>query len=250
MLVRNGYIIKRFSTDGMTKSNRFNPLFYIWTTSDILVIVNVLLENTQEGANSIIGNCDTTIFLGGSDSDTLKIICDRLGKETVKTLSFGQPKGKMSSVSTNKQDAARELMSRIQMEQMSNTECLVFIRALRPFKVKKYNLEEHPNYKYTAETDSRYLRKAEYCLEYNDEEIEAVRVKAVGEDGYIKPLIVDSAGRHAQEVERKKKAEAEKAQEKANLQISDETKTKEQMAKELAEKKTFPHRIRRRSWKG
>lgn len=193
----------------------------------------------KEGANSIIGNCDTTIFLGGSDSDTLKIICDRLGKETVKTLSFGQSKGKMSSVSTNKQDAARELMSRIQVEQMSNTECLVFIRALRPFKVKKYNLEEHPNYKYTAEADSRYLRKAEYCLEYNDEEIEAVRVKAVGEDGYIKPLIVDSARRRAREVERKKKAEAEKAQEKANLQISDETKTKEQMAKELAEKENF-----------
>ena len=151
----------------------------------------------KEGANSIIGNCDTTIFLGGSDADTLKIICDRLGKETVKTLSFGQSKGKMSSVSTNKQDTARELMSRIQVEQMSNTECLVFIRALRPFKVKKYSLEEHPNYKSTAEADSGYLRKAEYCLEYNDEEIEAVRVKAVGEEGYIKPLVVDSARRRA-----------------------------------------------------
>lgn len=193
----------------------------------------------KEGANSIIGNCDTTIFLGGSDSDTLKIICDRLGKETVKTLSFGQSKGKMSSVSTNKQDAARELMSRIQVEQMSNTECLVFIRALRPFKVKKYSLEEHPNYKYTAEADSGYLRKAEYCLEYNDEEIEAVRVKSVGEEGYIKPPVVDSARRRAQEVERKKKAVAEKAQEKAELQISDETKTKEQMARDLAEKESF-----------
>lgn len=130
-------------------------------------------------------------------------------------------------------------MSRIQVEQMSNTECLVFIRALRPFKVKKYSLEEYPNYKYTAEADSRYLRKAEYCLEYNDEEIETVRVKAVGEEGYIKPPVVDSARRHAQEVERKKKAEAEKAQEKAELQISDETKTKEQMTKDVAEKENF-----------
>ena len=51
----------------------------------------------KEGANSIIGNCDTTIFLGGSDSDTLKIICEHLGKKTVKTLSFGLSKGKMSS---------------------------------------------------------------------------------------------------------------------------------------------------------
>lgn len=107
------------------------------------------------------------------------------------------------------------------------------------FKVKKYSLEEHPNYKYTAEANSGYLRKAEYCLEYNDEEIEAVRVKSVGEEGYIKPPVVDSARRRVQEVERKKKAVAEKAQEKADLQISDETKTKEQMARDLAVKDSF-----------
>lgn len=141
----------------------------------------------------------------------MKIICDRLGKETVKTLSFGLSKGKMSSVSTNKQDVARELMSRIQVEQMSNTECLVFIRALRPFKVKKYRLEEHPNYKYTAEANPDFLRKADYCLEYNDEEIEAVRVKAVGEEGYIKPSVVDSARRRAQEAERNKRSHASRA---------------------------------------
>lgn len=193
----------------------------------------------KEGANSIIGNCDITIFLGGSDSDTLKIICDRLGKETVKTLSFGLSKGKMSSVSTNKQDAARELMSRIQVEQMSNTECLVFIRALRPFKVKKYRLEEHPNYKYTAEANPDFLRKADYCLEYNDEEIEAVRVKAVGEEGYIKPPVVDSARRRAQEAERRKRAEAEKEKDIAELIASDETKTKQQRAKDLADKESI-----------
>ncbi|MBR3602573.1 MAG: hypothetical protein IKL49_09675 [Lachnospiraceae bacterium] len=58
--------------------------------------------------------------------------------------------------------------------------CLVFIRALRPFKVKKYRLENHPNYKYTAEADKSYLRPNPYLLEYCDEEIELVRVKAVG----------------------------------------------------------------------
>ena len=133
----------------------------------------------KEGANAIIGNCDTTIFLGGSDSDTLKIIVERLGKESVKTLSFGSSRGKSGSVSVNKQEVGRELMSRIQVEQMNNTECLVFIRALRPFKVKKYRLEEHPNYKYTAEADKRYLRANSYLLEYNDEEIEAAANKAV-----------------------------------------------------------------------
>lgn len=100
----------------------------------------------KEGANSIIGNCDTTIFLGGSDSDTLKII----------------------------------------------VECMVFIRALRPFKRKKYRLENHPNYKYTAEADKRYLRANPYLLEFSDEEIEAVRVKPAGEEGYVEPKVESS----------------------------------------------------------
>ena len=162
----------------------------------------------KEGANSIIGNCDTTIFLGGSDSDTLKIICEHLGKETVKTLSFGLSKGKMSSTSTNKQDAGRELMSRIQVEQMNNTECLVFIRSLRPFKVKKYRLDKHPNYRYTAEADSKNLRPTPYLLEYCDEGIEEVRVKAPGEEGYTIPAVVDSARKRALEVEKRKKVMA------------------------------------------
>ena len=110
-------------------------------------------------------------------------------------LSFGNSKGRLGSVSVNKQEVGRELMSRIQVEQMSNTECLVFIRALRPFKVKKYRLENHPNYKYTAEADKSYLKPNPYLLEYSDEEIEQVRVKAVGEDGYIEPRIIESARR-------------------------------------------------------
>lgn len=193
----------------------------------------------KEGANSIIGNCDTTIFLGGSDSDTLKIIVERLGKESVKTLSFGSSRGKSGSVSVNKQEVGRELMSRIQVEQMSSTECLVFIRALRPFKVKKYRLEEHPNYKYTAEADKRYLRANPYLLEYNDEEIEAVRVKPVGEEGYVEPVVVNSARKRALEVEKRKRAQAavEKAVEESGLKAADETKSKEQMARDLEERR-------------
>ena len=107
------------------------------------------------------------IFLGGFDADTLKIVCDRLGKETVKTLSFGMSRGRLGSVSTNKQEVGRELMSRIQVEQMSNTECLVFVRALRPFKLEKYRLERHPNYRYLAEADRGNLRDNAFILGYD-----------------------------------------------------------------------------------
>lgn len=123
---------------------------------------------------------------------------------------------------------------------MSNTECLVFIRALRPFKRKKYRLENHPNYKYTAEADKKYLRANPYLLEFSDEEIEAVRVKPVGEEGYIEPKIVNSARKRAWEVEKRKKAQAQavaaKELDKMTLKEADETKSKEQLARELVEK--------------
>ena len=98
-------------------------------------------------------------------------------------------------------------MSRVQVEQMNDTECLVFIRSLRPIKAKKYRLEKHPNYKYTAEADKKNLRNPPYLLSYNDEEMESVRVKAPGEEGYILPAVVDSARKRALEVEKKKSQE-------------------------------------------
>lgn len=198
----------------------------------------------KEGANSIVGNCDSTIFLGSSDSDTLKIVVDHLGKETVKHLSFGSSRGKMGSVSVNKQEVGRELMSRIQVEQMSNTECLVFIRALRPFKMRKFWLENHPNYRYTAEADERCLRESPYLLEFNDEEMEAVRVKPVGEEGYTQPKVVNSARKRALEVEKQKKAmelaAAKKELDKMTLKETDETKSREQLKRELDEREHLP----------
>jgi type IV secretory pathway TraG/TraD family ATPase VirD4 len=149
----------------------------------------------KEDANSIYANCDTTLFLGGVDSETLKIVCDRLGKESVKALSTGTSGGgKGKSNSTNVQNVGRELMSRIQVEQMSNAECLVFIRALKPFKVKKFNLNGHPNYKYTAEADpDEHSFVNPFECEYDDYAIEAIRIKKVGEDGYNEPKEVNSA---------------------------------------------------------
>jgi hypothetical protein len=95
-------------------------------------------------------------------------------------------------------------MSRINVEQMSNAMCLVFIRALKPFKVHKYKLEEHPNYRYTAEANKKYLFKNPFVLKYDDEEIEGIRVKRKGEDGYIKPKVVDSARKRALDIQMEK----------------------------------------------
>ncbi len=219
---------------------------YLATCRKYCISISVIFQNYsqivevygKEEANSILGNCDTMIFLGGFDADTLKIVCDRLGKETVKTLSFGMSRGRMGSVSTNKQEVGRELMSRIQVEQMSNTECLVFVRALRPFKLEKYRLEGHPNYRYLAEADRGYLRDNAFTLAYDEEQMEAVRVKAVGEDGYISPVVVDSARRRARERERQRR---ERQQEPGKvLRESDETKSRERAGQDARDRASLP----------
>ena len=161
----------------------------------------------KEIANNIISNCDTFVFLGGSDDETLKIVCNHLGKETVQTLSYGNSKGKMVSTSINKQSVGKELMSRINVEQMSNAMCLVFIRALKPFKVHKYKLEEHPNYRYTAEVDKKYMFSNPFKLIYDDEQIERIRIKRKNEDGYIQPKVVESARKRAYDIQVAKERE-------------------------------------------
>lgn len=192
----------------------------------------------KEGANSIVANCDTTLFLGGSDADTLKMVCDRLGKETVRHLSYGISKGRLGSASSNRQDIGRELMSRIQVEQMKSTECLVFVRAIRPFLAKKYRLETHPNYPYTAEADKSSKQPDTPRLKPDMEEQERVRIKAVGEEGYLSPAVVDSPRRRARE---RAKERGQLQQGKApSVRASDLTKSKSQFRQELWEREHPP----------
>lgn len=147
----------------------------------------------KDQANNIVSNCDVFVFLGGSDEDTLKIIQGHLGKTTVKVISNSYAQGKGSN-SSSKQQTGQDLMTRDQIETMMNSECLVFIRALRPFHSRKYDLNKHPNYKYLAEAEGEAYANP-FILSDDDELIEAVRVKKVDEVGYIQPKTVDSARR-------------------------------------------------------
>lgn len=161
----------------------------------------------KDDANSIVGNCDTMLFLGGADPDTLKIVTGHLGKETVKFLTNNFSKqGRGGSVSTNVSFTGRELMTAFQVEQMKNSECLVFIRAVKPFRDRKYPLQNHPNYKYTAEANKKEYRFVNpFILEYDGNEMEDIRMKFVGEEGYIAPKEVESARSRAMKVTRAKK---------------------------------------------
>lgn len=161
----------------------------------------------KEGANSIVSNCDAFLFLGGSDEATLKIIQGHLGKETVKTLSNSMTQSSKGSNSANKQQTGKDLMTRDQIETMSNSECLLFIRALRPFKTKKYNLNRHPNYKYLNEGSEGRAYSNPFSIEYEDEAIENNRVRTADEEGYIQPQVVDSARRRTLIASNKKKVQ-------------------------------------------
>ena len=126
----------------------------------------------------------------------MKIIQDRLGKTTTKTLSDSISHSKGSN-STSKQQVGQDLMSRDQVETMSNADCVLFIRALHPFHTKKYDLTKHPNYHLLSEGKDGEAFVNPFSLIYEDEEIEANRVKPIGVEGHITPKIVDSACRRS-----------------------------------------------------
>lgn len=161
----------------------------------------------KDDANSIVGNCDTMLFLGGADPETLKIVTGHLGKETIKFLTNNFNKqGRGGSMGTNIQLTGRDLMTAFQVEQMKNSECLVFIRAVKPFRDKKYPLQNHPNFKYTAEANKKEYRFVNpFVLQYDGNEMEDIRMKFVGEEGYIEPKEVDSARSRAMKATRAKK---------------------------------------------
>lgn len=149
----------------------------------------------KEKANNIVSNCDAFLFLGGSDDDTMKIIQGHLGKKTVKALSQSVSHGQKQSNSDSKQQVGQDLMARDKVETISNADCILFIRALHPFHTKKYNLNRHPNYKYLSEGKEGKPYANPFKITYEDEEIEANKVKPIGMDGHITPKVVDSASR-------------------------------------------------------
>ncbi len=102
-------------------------------------------------AETMLENCDTLVFLGGAGEKTTKELSGKLGKETIKTFSYGITYGKNAGSTENRPEIGRDLLTPDEVARLSNDECLIWIRGLRPFCSKKYVYEEHPNYCYTPE---------------------------------------------------------------------------------------------------
>lgn len=119
----------------------------------------------KDNADTIIGNCDSKIFLGGTEQSTLKEWSEALGKETIDTYNTGENRGKEESHSRNFQKLGHELMSKDEIAVMQGNKCILQLRGVRPFLSSKYDLTQHPNYKYSADADKKYTFDIEKFLD-------------------------------------------------------------------------------------
>lgn len=122
----------------------------------------------KDNADTIIGNCDSQIFLGGSEQTTLKDLNATLGKETIDMYNTGETRGQSQSYNLNYQKLGHDLMSVDELAVMDGGKCIVQIRGVRPFLSDKYDLTKHPKYKLTADADKRNWFDIEKFLKKKD----------------------------------------------------------------------------------
>ena len=118
----------------------------------------------KDNADTIIGNCDAKIFLGGTEPTTLKELSEALGKETIDLYNTGENRGNQTSHSLNYQKTGKDLMSKDEISVMDGSKCILQLRGVRPFLSDKYDITRHPNYKYTSDFDKKYTFDIEKYL--------------------------------------------------------------------------------------
>ena len=109
----------------------------------------------KDNADTIIGNMDCSIFLGGKEETTLKSWSSMLGKETIDIVNTGESRGREKSHSLNYQKLGKELMSIDELAVMSGEKCILQLRGVRPFLSNKYDITQHPNYKYLSDANQK-----------------------------------------------------------------------------------------------
>lgn len=109
----------------------------------------------KDNADTIVGNCDTTLFLGGKEKTTLKEISEILGKETIDSFNTSETRGRELSHGLNYQKLGKELMTQDEIAVMDGGKCILQLRGVRPFFSDKFDITKHPNYKYLSDADKK-----------------------------------------------------------------------------------------------
>ncbi len=138
----------------------------------------------KDAADTIVGNCDVTLFLGGKEKSTLKEISELLGKETIDSLSQSENRGAQTSHGLNYQKMGKELMTQDEIAVMDGGKCILQLRGVRPFFSDKYDLTKHPRYQYLSDADKknvfdveRYMKRRPAILK-PDEPFDMYELKA------------------------------------------------------------------------
>ena len=121
----------------------------------------------KDNADTIEGNCDTTLFLGGKEKTTLKEIAEILGKETIDLYNTSDTRGSQRSYGMNYQKTGKELMSQDEIAVMDGGKCILQVRGVRPFFANKYDICKHKNYKYLSDYDKKNIFDIEKYLSTN-----------------------------------------------------------------------------------
>ena len=141
----------------------------------------------KDAAETITGNCDTVLFLGGKESSTLKEISETLGKETIDLYNTSDTRGTSQSYGLNYQKTGKELMSRDELAVMDGNKCILQLRGVRPFLSNKYDITKHKRYKELSDADKRNAFDVEKYLKHKlafsqDTEFEVYEVNVTEED--------------------------------------------------------------------
>jgi len=130
-----------------------------------LAQLKALFEKQWE---SIVGNCDSFLYLGGNEQSTHKYVSELLGKETIDTNTFGKSSGRSGNYNTNYQNAGRELLTPDEVRMLDNKYALLFIRGERPIIDLKFDILKHPNLSKTADGDAPIYKHGEVtCADAN-----------------------------------------------------------------------------------
>lgn len=130
----------------------------------------------KDNADTIIGNCDSRIFLGGSEPTTLKELSTALGKETIDTFNTGESRGRETSHSLNYQKLGKELASVDELAVLDGSKCILQLRGVRPFMSNKYDITKHPKYKLLSDYDKKN--------EFDIEKIVSTKLRTKPDDVY------------------------------------------------------------------
>ena len=151
------------------------------SASIILQSQSQLKAMYKDSADTILGNCDTTLFLGGKEKTTLKEMSELLGKETIDLYNTSETRSNQKSFGLNYQKTGKQLMTEDEIAVMDGGKCILQIRGARPFFSDKYDITKHKNYRYLADENekNRYKVEKELNPQYTpkpEEEVEAIQV--------------------------------------------------------------------------